>query len=146
MIRFVCIVLVIGLLAGSGWAQSCSSATTRGYYALVCTGSVSPAPNMPQVNFSAIGTVKIDYNGNATGTAKASIAGLIVDQVVTGVAVVNSDCTGTVVYDQKLNGQPAGKLNIVYHVLSDGQEIRGMSIDPGNTMVCNLRLISRMLP
>jgi hypothetical protein len=127
------------------WAQSgaCSTQTIRGYYALTCTGFVSPAANAPQQPFSAIGTTTTTWAGSITGVAKASLGGVILDQAVTGTAVVNSDCTGTVSYDQKLNGQPAPKLNIVFHVLDDGKEIRGMAVDAGSTLSCNLRLISR---
>jgi hypothetical protein len=137
-------ILVIGLLLLSpSWGQSCSNATIHGTYALTCSGYVSPAANAPQLPFSAIGAIKIEYNGSAAGTAKASLGGAILDQVVSGIAVVNADCTSTVSYDQKLNGQPAPKLNIVAHILDDGKEIRGMSVDPGSTMLCSLRLISR---
>ena len=141
--RFV-LGLAIGLLSlAPAWGQACSNDTIRGTHALVCTGFISPAAGAPQVPFSAIGVVKIDYNGSAVGTAKASVGGVTLDQTVTGTAVLNSDCTGSVSYDQKLNGQPAPKLNIVFHVLSYGQETRGMAIDAGSTMICNLRLISR---
>jgi hypothetical protein len=140
--------LVLGLAIGlltlvPVWGQVCSNVSIQGNYALTCTGYVTPAASAPQVPFSGIGVLKIDYNGSATGTAKVSVGGTILDQAVTGTAVVNSDCTGTVVYDQKLNGQPGPKLNIVYHVLESGKEIRGMSVDAGSTMTCNLRLISR---
>ena len=141
---FALTVLVL-VSAAPMWAQSgaCSTQTIRGSYALTCTGLVSPAANAPQVPFSAIGTITTTWSGNVVGGAKVSLGGAILDQAASGTAVVNSDCTGSVSYDQKLNGQPAPKLNTVFHVLDDGKEIRGMAVDPGSTLSCNLRLISR---
>ena len=72
-----------------------------------------------------MGTIKSDFASVFTGTAKASIGGGIVTQTVVGTANLNADCTGTITYDQKINGQPAPKLNIIFHVLDDGKEIRG---------------------
>ena len=141
--RFAIGLVIVLLLLSPGWGQSCSNVTIRGTYALTCTGYVSPAAGAPQVPFSAIGTIKVEYNGAAAGTAKASLGGAILDQTVSGTAVVNADCTSTVSYDQKLNGQAAPKLNILAHILDEGKEIRGMAVDPGSTMVCNLRLVSR---
>ena len=90
-----------------------------------------------------IGVCKSDPQGVFNCTSKVSLGGAIVDQTVIGTAVVNSDCTGTISYDQKINGQPVPKLNIVFHVLDDGKELRGMAVDAGTTLSCNLRLMSR---
>ena len=57
--------------------------------------------------------------------------------------LTNGDCTGSISYDQKLNGQPAPKLNIITHTLDSGNEIRGMAIDAGANMTCHLVLMSR---
>jgi hypothetical protein len=137
------------ILLAPAWAQNtaaCTTSTTRGVYGVTCSGFMSPAAGAPQVAFSALGTVTGDYSGRFTGTAKASLGGTIVDQTVSGTLVVNSDCTGSISYDQKINGQPAPKLNISTHTLDDGKEIRGMSVDAGATMICNLRLMSRSAP
>lgn len=69
--------------------------------------------------------------------------GTIVDQYVEGTASINSDCTETIVYDQRINGQPTGTLTVTFQVLYDGKEIRGMITDPGGTATCNLRLLNR---
>jgi hypothetical protein len=95
------------------------------------------------VQFSALITVAIDANGNAAGGGKASIGGTIVDQTVSGKSSTSANCTGTVSYDQKINGQPAPKLNLAFLVLAKGDEIRGMSVDPGTAMICNLVRTSR---
>ncbi len=145
--RFVIgIVSLTMILLAPAWAQNtgaCSNATTHGTYSVTCTGFLSPAAGAPQVAFSAVGTVTGTFAGKFTGGGKASLGGMTVDQTVSGIAVTNDDCTGTISYDQKINGQPAGKLNIVYHILDDGKEIRGMSVDAGANLVCNLRLMSR---
>lgn len=91
----------------------------------------------------SLGTAVGDWSGKFTGTGKISLGGTIVDQTVSGTSVANSDCTGTITYTQKINGQPAPDINIVGHTLDDGKEIRGMSIDPGVNMTCSLRLLSR---
>jgi len=144
--RFTTSTLLTMILLAPAWAQNgevCSPLTTRGMYSVLCTGFISPAAGAPQVPISVLGTVSGDYNGKFTGTAKVSLGGMIVDQAVTGIHVLNSDCTGSISYDQKINGQPAPKLNIVTHTLNFGAEIRGMSIDPGSNMTCHLRLMSR---
>jgi hypothetical protein len=136
-------IALIAIAAGTAWGQTCSNATTRGTYGFVCTGFISPAPNAPQVPFSAMGTAVGAYSGVFTGSAKASIGGNILNWTVVGTAHLNSDCTGSITYDQKFNGQPAGQITIVYQVLDEGKEIRGMPIDQGTTITCSLRLMSR---
>ena len=90
-----------------------------------------------------IGVVTADRSGNFTGTAKANIGGSTVDQSVTGTAKINSDCTGSIRYTQKINGQPAPDLNLLFQVLDDGKTVRGMAVDTGVTMTCSLKLMSR---
>ena len=141
----------IGILAGlillaPAWAQNgptCGPEMTRGTYSVMCTGYISPAAGASQVPVSVLGTVIGDWNGNFTGSAKVSIGGTIAEQTVSGTMASNGDCTGSISYDQKMNGQPAPKLNIVAHVVNYGAEIRGMSVDAGVTMTCRLKLMSR---
>jgi hypothetical protein len=145
LVVFVVLALA-GLAPALAQSGACSTASLRGTYSVSCTGFMSPAPGAPQVPISLLGVMYEDWAGRITGTAKASLGGVTVDQAVTGTAVINSDCTGSVTYDQKINGQPAGQLNIVFHVLNDGQEVRGLATDAGSTMSCNLRLMSRQVP
>ena len=125
------------------WGQACSNLTTKGVYGFVCSGFISPAPGAAQVPFSALGTVSANYAGVFTGGAKASVGGAIVDWSVVGTQNLNNDCTGTITYAQKFNGQPAGSININYQVLDTGKEIRGMPVDQGTSIICNLRLMTR---
>ncbi len=134
------------LLLAPAWAQNtaaCTPATTHGTYSFTCSGFLSPAAGMPQAPFSAMGTVKGDWGGTFSGGGTASMGGAIVDQKVVGTAVINSDCTGTISYTQKIAGQPAPNLNIAFLVLDDGKEIRGFIVDPGATVICKLRLLNR---
>ena len=141
--RLAIATIFMTVVLAPAWSQVCSNATTHGTYAFVCSGFISPAPNAPQVPFSALGTVSASFAGVFTGTAKASIGGTIVNWSVVGTQNLNSDCTGTIAYDQKFNGQPGGQININYHVLDSGKEIRGMPIDQGTSIICNLRLMTR---
>lgn len=141
--RLTLIAIVMLFVICPVWGQTCSNPIIRGTYGLVCTGYITPAQGAPQAPFSAIGTVVGDANGVFTGNATASIAGAIVSQAVTGSVVWNGDCTGTITYTQTINGQKAPNVNITFHVLDQGKEIRGMATDAGSTMTCNLRLMSR---
>ncbi len=119
------------------------NATTHGTYGFICSGFISPAANAPQVPFSALGTASANLQGVFTGSAKASIGGAIVTWTVVGTQNLKSDCTGTITYAQTLGGQPAGVININYQVLDNGKEIRGMPVDTGTNIICNLRLMTR---
>ena len=141
--KYVIAILSLAVVSMPASGQTCSSSTIRGTYGLVCTGFISPAQGAPQVPISVLGTVIGGFDGGFSGGAQVSMGGAIVTQTVSGPSTLNSDCTGSITYTQKINGQPAPPLNIVFHVLDQGKEIRGMSVDTGTTMVCSLKLISR---
>ena len=144
--RFVVAVISMMTLLAPAWAQSgaCTTATTHGTYSVTCSGYVSPAQGRPRCRSLALPSSKPTMAGILPETGKASLGGAILDQTVktSAPAVVNSDCTGTITYVQTIAGQAAPPLNIVFHVLDNGKEIRGMSVDAGATMSCNLRLMS----
>lgn len=144
----ITLVFLLSVLPAA-WAQNmtynssyCSNETIRGTYSVSCTGWITPAPSAAMAQFSTLATIVIDPSGKVTGGGKASIGGTIVDQTVTGTSSTAANCTGTVSYDQKINGQPAPKLNIVFHVVGNGDEMRGMSVDAGTAMICSLRRMS----
>ena len=94
--------------------------------------------------YSALGTLKCDWGGRCTGDLKGSLGGVIIDETLaSGATQMNGDCTATISYDVKVNGQPAGKLNAIIHVLEDGKGGVSMSVDPGTNVVCTIRLMSR---
>ena len=46
-------------------------------------------------------------------------------QELHGQAHNNSDCTGSIIYEQTLGGQPAGTLQITYVIFDQGDAIKG---------------------
>ena len=144
--RFIMAAFCSTVLLVPMWGQNsaqCTSDTTRGTYSVMCSGYLSPSAGTPQFPVSILGMVTGDWNGNFSGSAKMSLGGTIMDQTVKGTLVTNNDCTGSIGYEQKINGQPAPKLNITVHILNFGQEMRGLSIDAGVNLTCDLKLISR---
>jgi hypothetical protein len=142
--RFILTICSTLLLLTPAWAQetaACTTATIRGTYSVTCSGFLSPAPGAPQAPASLLGTVTTTWNGAIAGATKMSIAGTIVDETVTGTATVNSDCTGSVSYTQKINGQAAPNLNVVFNIVNFGKEMNGMSIDAGATLLCKLEFM-----
>ena len=126
--------------------KACTKETIKGTYSVTCTGFLSPAAGAPQLPASLLGLVTGDSAGVFSGAAKMSLGGSILNQVAIGPAIVNKDCTGSVKYSQWINGQAAGYLNIVFNILKQGEEIRGMGVDPGATLVCKLTLMHRDEP
>jgi hypothetical protein len=141
------ILFLLSVLLAPAWAQNtaaCTPATIRGVYSVSCSGWISPAAGAPQVPATMSGIGKGDWTGTVVSSGvKLSLGGGQLDTAARGTSVVNSDCTGTITYQQTIAGQPGPPLNIVFHILDDGNEMRGMVVDQGATMVCNLRLMNR---
>jgi hypothetical protein len=57
--------------------------------------------------------------------------------------VLAPDCTGTIAYEQTINGQPAGTINLAFVVSENGHKIDGLSVDAGAVFSCHLTRISR---
>jgi hypothetical protein len=130
------------LLSSTLQAQQCSTKTTTGKYLVLCDGYLTPGPNAPLVPAKLLGTATIDQDGQIKGATTAMIGGQMVLQVVTGKEKVNSDCTGTVIYAQKLNGQDGPLLDITFIVSDFGSRIDGLATDPGSVLSCVLRRTS----
>ena len=64
-------------------------------------------------------------------------------QTVVGTENLNSDCTGTITYDQKLNGQQGPPLDITFFVSDEGDRIDGLVVDPGTVFSCELHRASK---
>jgi hypothetical protein len=60
---------------------------------------------------------------------------------MTGAGILNSDCTGTIKYTQKINGEPAPDMNIRYFVADGGKVIKGLPMDAGSALACVLNRI-----
>jgi hypothetical protein len=137
--------LVLGLLLstkGAG-AQQCSARTTVGRYVVICEGFLSPVPNSPLVPAKELATVDAD----ASATFKSSdgiltLGGVILHSAVIGTGHTNPDCTGTITYEQTIDGQAAPDLHISYVVSKNGDSIHGIILDPGSVFSCHLTRIS----
>lgn len=150
-IRFHTSLLGAGLLllfgTGSKLAaqDACSTSTTVGQYLVVCDGYLTPAPNAPLTPAKILAVASSNFAGEHNGTGTASIGGLIVTQQVTGIAKVNSDCTGSVTYTQTINGQPGPPLSFTFVISENGNRLDGLSTNPGSVLSCVLTRTSRQL-
>ena len=131
------VTLIIGLI-GHASAQQCSTRTTTGKYAVVCDGFLTPAPGAPLVPARGLAVATADRKGNFTGSGTISIGGTILQQAVTGTEQLNPDCTGTITYEQTIDGQPGPPLDITFFVSQDGNIIDGLTVDPGTVFACKL--------
>lgn len=125
-------------------AHHCSAATTAGKYFVICNGFLSPGPNAPLLPAKLLGTVTADDGGTFTGSSTVMIGGgPPVIQTVVGTENLNSDCNGTITYDQKFNGQQGPPLDITFIVSEGGDRIDGLATDPGTVFSCELRRVSK---
>ena len=141
LITFVVVALCVSAVPVLAQGMICSTESIRGNWGVVCSGSITPAPGAPLTQMTALGTAKIDAAGYTTSEATLSVGGGIVTQNVTGQAVVKDDCTGTIKYSVKINGQPAPDINIRFFILDSGKQMRGISVDPGSILACQLHRI-----
>jgi hypothetical protein len=125
-------------------AHGCSAKTTVGKYVVICNGFLSPGRNAPLLPAKLLGTVTADDGGTFTGTSTVMIGGgPPLTQTVVGTENLNSDCNGTITYDQKINGQQGPPLDINFIVSEDGDRIDGLATDPGTVFSCALRRVSK---
>ncbi len=76
-------------------------------------------------------------NSVCAGPVTVMVGGQKTDQTVSGKFSLKADCTGQISYDVT-PPVPAPKLNINFIVLDQGKEIRGLPIDTGTNLLCNL--------
>jgi hypothetical protein len=132
------------LVAGPASGRQCSTKTTEGRYMVICDGYLSPAPNAPMVPAKLVGTAVSDESGTFRSTdSRLSLGGTPLHQTVIGTEVLAPDCTGTITYEQTIDGQPAGTINLAFVVSENGHRIDGLSIDAGAVFSCHLTRISR---
>jgi hypothetical protein len=117
----------------------CGTTTTRGVYAVTCSGFITPGPAAASLPFTVHATVTGDESGAFKGTARNSVAGQQSNQDISGQAQAKPDCTGTITYNK---GQK-DEINIRYVVVNNGDEMRGMITDPGANVSCILTRIQR---
>jgi hypothetical protein len=132
-----------GLLVALSAAQvkdqnNCSTRTTAGKYVVVCNGLLTPAPNAPLVPAKALAVSVADHNGTFIGVGTINVGGTILQQTVKGTEQINPDCSGTITYQQTINGQPGPPLDITFVVSQGGDIIDGLVTDPGAVFACRL--------
>lgn len=132
------VTLIFGLMGSQAFSQQCSTRTTAGKYAVVCDGFLTSAPGAPLVPAKELAVVTADRNGNFTGGGTISIGGTILQQTVAGTEQLNPDCTGTITYEQTIDGQPGPPLDITFFVSQNGNTIDGLVVDSGAVFACKL--------
>ena len=85
----VCVAVVPAAQA----ADHCSNAKAAGNWGLTLTGTLL-LPTGP-VPGAAVGRVRIDADGNVSGTEARNVGGGFANETLTGSLTVNSDCTAT---------------------------------------------------
>ena len=87
------VTLCMGLASAAHAAGHCSNAKAAGNWGLTLTGTLL-LPTGP-VPGAAVGRVRIDADGNVSGTEARNVGGGFANETLTGSLTVNSDCTAT---------------------------------------------------
>jgi hypothetical protein len=119
-------------------APACTQRTTTGTWAFKCEGELPVG-----VPTRSLGTCVTSEGAYWQCKGQINAAGNILQQEVQGQASNHSDCTGTIVYDQKINGANAGQLEINYVILDNGNAIWGLPLNSGGVLACTLQRLSR---
>lgn len=118
---FAAFTLVI-LSAFPALAGHCSNAASAGNYGFTLTGTII-LPTGP-VSIAAVGRVKLESNGTASGTEARSVGGDYADETLTGTFEINSDCTGTTTINFYEAGQLVRTSVLTLVADDDDREIR----------------------
>jgi hypothetical protein len=115
----------------------CSPPMVAGTYTVTCSGWTAAGPGGALVPVMQVGTAFGDEDGNWSGSTVVNIGGQVIipDAKVSGKAIVNSDCTGSVTYNK---GTPS-ELNISFVVNPRTQETHGLVVDKGSVISCVLK-------
>jgi hypothetical protein len=150
-LKEVCMRANILLIATLGFAavpaladgNHCSQDTIRGFWAFNCDGHTTEA--MVPTRF--FGTCDADRGGFFSCEGSYNTGGTVFPVTIEGQADTKKDCTGTITYDEFVDGTPIGQLMIRYTVLDGGDTIWGLpfaSVPPSPmVLACNLRRISK---
>ena len=119
-------------------APQCTQQTTRGYWGFTCEGEL-PAGG---ASLRSLGTCTASRVGFWDCKATVNLGGQIVPQELHGQAQNNADCTGKIIYEQSLGGQPVGQLEINYVIFDHGDAIKGLPTTSGGVLACSLKRIN----
>ena len=142
-----CISLIIAC-AFNGTAsaqQKCTNAGIAGTWVVKCSGYLTPAPDAPMVPATLLSKAVADKEGKwSSSGGTLSLGGTIVTQDVesVGPAQTNPDCTGSITYSQRINGQPGPNIHFNYIVGKHNNTIDGIGTDPGSVFSCTLTRVS----
>jgi hypothetical protein len=140
MNRLVELFAVVSLACGPALAQSiCSTHTIRGNWGVTCTGNLTPAANAPLTPTRILGTCTSTLEGEFQCEGTMSLGGIILAQTMSGKAIVNENCTGSIRYTQTLDGNPAPDMNIRFLIFDSGKLIDGLPVDKGANLACTLK-------
>ena len=135
MTKFALMALLAPIAFGQQYNRPwCSNDAVAGTYVASCTGFITPVANGPSLPMTVLGTVTGDLSGYFSGIGTNMIAGAMTTAAMAGPAQVNSDCTGKITYNK---GTP-GEMNVQFVVLSNGDEMRGIVVDKGANVSCQL--------
>jgi len=115
-------------------APQCSQQTTRGTWVYSCEGEV-PVPGAPA---RMLGTCIASPSAFWSCSGYINVGRTILKQEFLGQAHNNDDCTGTITYAVKVNGQPASSLDVQYVVFDGGDSIKGLPTNSGGVLACSL--------
>jgi hypothetical protein len=142
----LCLTLVAALssVASHAWAQQCSTQTTKGRYVVVASGFLTPQGASSLVPAKLLATAAADQTGHFTGSGTLMVGGgPAVTQTVDGMEVINGNCTGSITYATKIDGQFVGYLDFHFVVSQHGNRIDGLATDAGTVLAAVLTRISR---
>jgi hypothetical protein len=136
-----------GFLAVPAWATHCSTAKGAGSYGFTLNG-VLVLPSGP-VPIAAVGTAKLDADGNASGTEARNVGGGFADETFTGTFTINADCTGTTTLKFFEAGQLVRTSVLSIVMDDDNQEIRmvqqSLTLPDGSTLPVILTVEARRI-
>ena len=121
----------IALLASPALgAPACTQRMTTGTWAFKCEGELPVG-----VPTRSLGTCATSQSAYWQCTGQINAGGTILQQELQGQAANNSDCTGTIMYDQKINRASAGQVEINYVILDNGNAIWGLPLNSGGVLL-----------
>jgi hypothetical protein len=142
------LVLVGGLVVGGGFVSGasgaggvhlhharhgagggCTLASWRGAYGYTITGSLVAPDGSRAGDVAAVGVMKADGAGHASGHDVASLNGTPVARTWTGTYTLEADCSGT--FNIVTTSQPVTRFSGFIAITSHGRVVRSVDTDPG---------------
>ena len=152
MKRFVIALFLLAMTIASAAQQhhpyKCTNATGKGQYGYSCSGvAPNPLDAFATEPSAAYGVVTGDGTGQWNGYGKVSFNGKMIVPWTHktrpyDLSIVNSDCTGSVTYEVTVGGNSVPDAHFEFVIVNGGQEIKGIPVDAGYAVVCQLIQLS----